>query len=248
MNDSYYLGLNIGTGSVGWAVTNPSYELQRKHGKDLWGVRLFETASTAKDRGLHRRARRNNDRKNWRIQILQEMFAEEITKVDPGFYLRMKESKYYPEDKKDMNGNCPDLPYALFVDSNFTDKDYHTKFPTIYHLRKYLMETDEKPDIRLVYLAIHHMMKHRGHFLLSGDISQIQEFDATFLQFVQNLKNEELKWTIEPDSETLECIKNSLKDKKITKKKKGNALKKSLNHLENVRRRFLIYYPVIKLN
>ena len=232
MNDSYYLGLNIGTGSVGWAVTNPSYELQRKHGKDLWGVRLFETASTAKDRGLHRRARRNNDRKNWRIQILQEMFAEEITKVDPGFYLRMKESKYYPEDKKDMNGDCPDLPYALFVDSNFTDKDYHTKFPTIYHLRKYLMETDEKPDIRLVYLAIHHMMKHRGHFLLSGDISQIQEFDATFLQFVQNLKNEELKWTIEPDSETLECIKNSLKDKKITKKKKGNALKKKLKSSE----------------
>lgn len=232
MNNSYYLGLNIGTGSVGWAVTNPSYELQRKHGKDLWGVRLFETAETAKDRGLHRRARRNNDRKNWRIQILQEMFAEEITKVDPGFYLRMKESKYYPEDKKDMNGNCPDLPYALFVDSNFTDKNYHTKFPTIYHLRKYLMDTEEVPDIRLVYLAIHHMMKHRGHFLLSGDISQIQEFDATFLQFVQNLKNEELKWTIETDSETLQFIKETLKDKTLSKSAKKKIWKNRLKPTE----------------
>ena len=37
----------------------------------------------------------------------------------------MKESKYYPEDKRDINGERPELPYALFVDPEFTDKDYH---------------------------------------------------------------------------------------------------------------------------
>ena len=92
------------------------------------------------------------------------MFAEEISKVDPGFFLRMKESKYYPEDKRDEDGKCPELPYALFVDKTYTDKEYHKEFPTIYHLRKMLMETDTMPDIRLVYVARHHTMKHRGHF------------------------------------------------------------------------------------
>ncbi|MFR2214246.1 MAG: hypothetical protein ACLS61_10795 [Ruminococcus sp.] len=30
--------------------------------------------------------RRRLDRRNWRIHILQELFAEEIAKVDPGFF------------------------------------------------------------------------------------------------------------------------------------------------------------------
>lgn len=107
---------------------------------------------------------------------MQEIFAEEISRVDPGFFLRMKESKYYPEDKRDIEGNCPELPYTLFVDKTFTDKDFHKKYPTIYHLRKMLMETEDTLDIRLVYLALHHMMKHRGHFLLSGDISQVMDY------------------------------------------------------------------------
>lgn len=228
MEKEYFLGLDMGTGSLGWAVTNSQYEILRAHGKSLWGVRLFGSANTAEKRRGFRTSRRRLDRRNWRIQILQELFAEEITAVDPGFYLRMKESKYYPEDKRDINGNCPDLPYALFVDKNFTDKDYHAQFPTIYHLRKYLMETKEAPDIRLVYLAIHHMMKHRGHFLLSGDISQIKEFKGTFMQMVQNLKEEELDWEIEPDTEGLGFIEKTLKDRELTKTAKKTTLIKRL--------------------
>ena len=154
----------MGTASLGWAVTDSNYQILKKHGKALWGVRLFESAETAEKRRTFRTARRRLDRKNWRIKVLQELFAEEISKIDMGFYLRMKESKYYPEDKRDYEGKCPELPYALFVDSDYTDKDFHKQFPTIYHLRKWLMETEDIPDIRLVYLAIHHMMKHRGHW------------------------------------------------------------------------------------
>ena len=154
----YFLGLDLGTGSLGWAVTNTDYEIIRAHGKALWGVRLFESANTAEERRMFRTARRRLDRRNWRIELLQSIFFEEINKIDPGFFLRMKESKYMPEDKKDINDKCPELPYALFVDQDFNDKDYYKKFPTIYHLRKWLMETDETPDIRLVYLAFHHMI------------------------------------------------------------------------------------------
>ena len=94
MVQDYYLGLDIGTGSLGWAVTDSNYQILKKHGKMLWGVRLFESAKTAEERRTFRTARRCLDRKNWRIKILQELFAEEISNTDTGFYLRMKESKY----------------------------------------------------------------------------------------------------------------------------------------------------------
>lgn len=227
MEKDYFLGLDAGTGSLGYAVTDSEYQIVKKHGKSLWGVRLFDSASTAEERRLFRTNRRRLDRRNWRIQILQELFAEEIAKVDSGFFLRMKESKYYPEDKRDSEGNCPELPYALFVDKEFTDKDFHKKFPTIYHLRKWLMETDETPDIRLVYLAIHHMMKHRGHFLLSGDINQIKDFNHTFVTLTQNLINEELEWEVELTSERLAAFEEILKDKNLTRSTKKVRLLKA---------------------
>ena len=228
MNQKYYVGLDMGTGSLGWAVTDQEYNIIRKHGKALWGSRLFEMAKTAEDRRMHRTARRRGDREKWRIQILQEIFADEISKVDPGFFLRMKESKYWPEDKRDMNGNCPDLPYALFVDKDYTDKDYHKEFPTIYHLRKMLMETDEMPDVRLVYLALHHMMKHRGHFLLSGDIANIRKFDTTFSQLVEKVRNEELDFHLEFDEESMSMIEELLKNKAVSKSDKKKRLIKDL--------------------
>ena len=218
----------MGTSSVGWAVTDEKYQILRRHGKAMWGVRLFEAAKTAEERRMFRTARRRLDRRGWRIEILQELFKEEISQIDPGFYLRMKESKYYPEDKKDTQGNCPELPYALFVDEKFTDKDFHKKYPTIYHLRKMLMETKETPDIRLVYLALHHMMKHRGHFLLSGDISQVTDFRNTFDQFLENIRNEELGFECDLDEKEIEIIEETLKDKNLTRSAKKSKLIKEL--------------------
>ncbi len=226
MKKDYFLGLDMGTGSLGWAVTNDSYEVQRAHGKSLWGVRLFESAKTAEERRGFRTRRRRLHRRNWRLQILQEIFAEEITKVDPGFYLRMKESRYVPGDKRDKSGNCPALPYSLFVDKDYTDKDYHKEFPTIYHLRKRLMETSDTPDIRLVYLALHHIMKHRGHFLLSGDISNIKDFKTTFEQFIKNVKDEELDFHLDilDKEDVVKFIENILKNKQLTKTDKKKQL------------------------
>lgn len=234
MGKGYYVGLDMGTGSVGWAVTDESYQIFRRHGKAMWGVRLFESAKTAEERRMFRTGRRRLDRRGWRIEILQEIFAEEISRVDPGFFLRMKESKYYPEDKRDIQGNCPELPYTLFVDKTFTDKDFHKKYPTIYHLRKMLMETEDTPDMRLVYLALHHMMKHRGHFLLSGDISQVTEFKNTFNQFIENIRNEEMDFEIELDESAVQMIEETLKDKNLTRSAKKAKLVKGLN-AKNVR-------------
>lgn len=164
----YYIGLDMGTSSVGWAVTDTRYVLLRAKGKDMWGVRLFSEANTAAERRSHRTTRRNLNRKKAREGILREIFSSEIEKVDRTFYERLKESKYYLDDKSG------DSPFVLFSDIDYTDKDYYTEYPTIFHLIKELIsEKGKEPhDVRLIFLACLNIYKHRGHFLnesLSGD-------------------------------------------------------------------------------
>ena len=233
MGKNYYLGLDIGTGSVGWAVTDEIYQIPKVHGKALWGSRLFETASTAEERRINRTSRRRLRRRNQRVEWLQELFAEEINKKDPGFYRRMKESRYWAEDKLDEEGKRPEVPYSLFADKDYTDQEYHKQFPTIFHLRKWLMETQETPDIRLVYLAFLHMIKHRGHFLLSGSIDEIKEFKTTFTQFLEVVKDEELGFDREFDQETYQQSEKILKDRELTRSAKKTRMVKALG-AENI--------------
>lgn len=220
----YYLGLSLGKGTTGWAITKPNYKVIRKHGQELWGIRQYPEANAKQERRMYRTARRNQMRKNRRIMVLQELFAEEINKIDPGFFMRLKESKYYPEDKKDINGNKQSLPYALFVDKTYTDKDFYKQFPTIYHLRNWLMYTDETPDIRLVYLAIHHIMKNRGHFLLNGNINNVKEFDTAYAAFENMLENVELDFHINMNAENKEHLKKVLQNAYLTKSEKKKIL------------------------
>ena len=160
--DGWYLGLDMGSSSVGWAATDSAYNVLKKNGKALWGVRLFEEGKTAEERRAFRTARRRTQRRSGRLALLQELFAGAITEKDPGFFQRMKDSAYLPEDKHVQQRN------ALFNDPGFTDKDYYRAYPTIYHLRRALMEEDGPFDVRLVYLAVHHIIKHRGHFLFDS--------------------------------------------------------------------------------
>lgn len=176
VND-YYVGLDIGTNSVGWAVTDTKYNILRKKGKSMWGVRLFEEGKTAAERRSARTNRRRLQRRNQRIELLQEIFREEIAKVDNKFFDRLKDSAFYPEDKKENQSN------TIFNDSYYQDADYYKDFKTIYHLRRDLIMGEKEYDVRLVYLAIHHMMKNRGHFLFDSNITNITSFDTTFNTF-----------------------------------------------------------------
>ncbi len=165
----YFLGLDIGTNSVGWAVLDPTYKLCKFRGKSLWGIRLFDAAQTAADRRLARSARRRLERRKMRIDWLQELFAEEISKKDPTFFIKLNNSRLHLEDKDERISN---IKYPLFADKDYTDIDYYKEYPTIFHLRKELIENKKPPyDVRLVYLAIHNLIKHRGHFLFDGEIS-----------------------------------------------------------------------------
>lgn len=180
----YYLGLDIGTDSVGWAVTDKNYEILRFRGKTLWGIHLFDPGQTAKGRRKQRIARRRLDRRKHRIALLQSLFSEEISKVDFTFFNRIRDNRLIIEDREHK---CHD---SLFNDPAFKDKDFHKKYPTIYHLRNELMTSPDKPDIRLLYLACHHIIKYRGHFLFSTGDGDIPRFREVYMNAVDAMNDE----------------------------------------------------------
>ena len=96
------------------------------------------------------------------------IFAKEVSKVDPLFFIRLNNSRLFVEDKD----NRLTTDDAFFADPDFKDKQYYLAYPTIYHLRAVLISGEVK-DIRLLYLAVHHLIKNRGHFLFEG-----QSFDV----------------------------------------------------------------------
>lgn len=222
VKNDYFLGLDIGTDSVGWAVTDPEYHILRRKGKSLWGVRLFDTANTAAERRGFRANRRRIQRRRQRIQLLQELFAEEMAKVDPGFFQRMADSAFWQEDKQEQQ------IYSLFADESYTDIDYYKEYPTIYHLRSALIREKKEFDLRLVYLALHHLMKHRGHFLFNGSINNVTSFHTTFQTFSDCLSDE---FDIELECDSEERFAEILKDKHSRKTKKCSDLE-SLCHIE----------------
>ena len=44
-NRDYYIGLDIGTDSVGYAVTDERYKLLKFKGEPMWGSHLFDAAN-----------------------------------------------------------------------------------------------------------------------------------------------------------------------------------------------------------
>lgn len=167
----YNIGLDIGTTSVGWSVVETdNQKVMRKGNKALWGVRLFEEATTAESRRMQRSTRRRYDRRRERIKLLQEEFSEEINKVDKNFFQKLKESKYVENDKLNKK-------IVLTKEEKKDLKNYQNKYKTIYHLRDELINNPEKKDIRLVYLAIHHIIKYRGNFLYQNANFNIDNLD-----------------------------------------------------------------------
>lgn len=250
--EEYYLGLDMGTGSVGWAVTDPSYNVIKRHGKALWGIRLFESANTAEERRAFRISRRRTERRKERLALLQEIFAEEICKRDAGFYQRMKESKYWHEDKLDINGNMPELPYALFADDGFTDKDYYKKYPTIYHLRYALVNNSEdKPDIRLVYPALHHIIKYRGHFLFEGKkLSEVESFSTAMDALKQQALEQDIDLSLLDDPDVLKQLESIICDVNCSKSDKKTQIGKLIAGTDKQKKAIaaLITGCTVKLN
>ncbi|WP_449457332.1 type II CRISPR RNA-guided endonuclease Cas9 [Streptococcus suis] len=190
MNKKYAIGIDIGTNSVGWSVVTDDYKVPSKKmkvfgntekryiKKNLLGTLLFDEGNTAENRRLKRTARRRYTRRRNRILYLQEIFAEEINKIDDSFFQRLDDSFLIVEDKQGSK-------HPIFGTLQ-EEKEYHKQFPTIYHLRKQLADSSQKADIRLIYLALAHIIKYRGHFLFEGDLkSENKDVQHLFNDFVE---------------------------------------------------------------
>lgn len=189
--NGYYMGLDIGTDSVGYAVTDQEYRLRKFRGEPMWGTHLFESGNESAERRIHRTNRRRIDRQQQRIALVNELFEAEIIRIDPHFFRRRKESTLFPEDS--AHG------VKLFCGEGLTDKEYHGRYPTIHHLILELMTSEAPHDVRLVYLACAWLVAHRGHFLFDiapEDAGKLLDFNEVYGDFRNYLDTQEavLPW------------------------------------------------------
>lgn len=242
-NVKYFLGLDIGTTSVGWAVTDENYNVLHKKGKYLWGVRLFEEAESAENRRGFRGARRRLARKQMEYNWLCGIFEEEINKVDSNFLTRLKNSSLWIEDKdKKLNNTKFSIFDGTMNGQLYTDRSYYKDYPTAMHLRENLLNNQAK-DIRLLFLALRNILKYRGHFY--DNISVNNKEDEQQNSIVENFKiiNQKLGNLFDEKAAQYEFknitpeiendILNSYKDKKFTKTKLKEELCEILDTKNN---------------
>lgn len=220
--EKYYLGLDMGTDSIGWAVTDEDYRIPKFKGNSMWGIRLVDCGETAAERRGFRSERRRRQRSKFRLECLESLFDGEIAKIDISFFQRLKDSALYDGDKG-VEGK-----YSLFNDKNYTDINYHKDYPTIYHLRKELIKDPSPHDVRLVYLAVSHIVKNRGHFLFESDdigTGKSDDFSVIWGELNTYLRD---NYDSEIYAENLSAVEDILKDRALGIKRKGEALIKEL--------------------
>lgn len=233
----YYIGIDLGTSSLGYACVDENYNIMRKKGKDLWGVHLFKEGETAAARREFRSLRRRGERKKWRLQLLREIFEDEINKVDENFYQRMEDSKFIIDDKKIKAKS------VLFNDVDFKDKDYFKKFPTIFHLRQHLIYDNSKKDIRLYFLAINQMMKRRGNFILEGELSNLSDV-TPYINEVKDLFDDIYSAEIPFDTYAYIIDVLALDENKTSKKNKVKELLLSTDLTKEEQKELFSYFEL----
>ena len=171
--EPYSIGLDIGTASVGSAVINNDLTVPRKRfkvrdingnviktiKKNMSSVLIFDEANPAKGARTKRTSRRRYTRRNFRLLELKKLFEKEIEKIDPNFFHRIKEDSFFNWNDKEFD------KHPLFGNLK-EEKKFHNNYPTVFHLRNEIGKNSSKKfDLRLVYLALAHIIKYRGHFL-----------------------------------------------------------------------------------
>lgn len=220
VKEDYIVGLDIGTNSCGWVATDMKNNILRLHGKNAIGSHLFEEGKSAADRRTFRTTRRRLKRRKWRLKLLEEIFDPHISQKDPYFFARMRESGLSPLDKKKRFS-------AIIFPTQAEEKKFHQAYPTIYHLRNALMTKDEKFDLHLVYLAIHHIVKYRGNFLQTTPVKDFEPSKINISDFIAKLNN---AYSALDDSavkfaeENAGKIENIIRDKTIFKKDKQSQI------------------------
>lgn len=220
---NYSIGLDIGTTSVGWVCMDESYQILKYNNRKAFGVHEFEAAEVAEGRRLKRGTRRRYNRRKKRIQLLQSLFEPNIE--HPSFFVPFLSQHKWSNDNQFENRTLSQVLRSLRMNPS--------TYPTIFHLRKELVESHKKEDLRLVYLAIHNLVKFRGHFLQEGtgwntssrDTNLIEQFEQFIIEYTEL---EELP-VIEISQQQLKEIETILLDTYMNKSEKVRHLNELLS-------------------
>lgn len=227
-NKKYNIGLDIGTSSIGYTITDDGGRLVHVRGKLGYGVRIFEEGKTAAERRGFRTTRRRLNRRKWRLRFLREIFEPYINEIDENFFMRQKESNLVKQDKQHTDG------HFLFNDRE--DKDFYHDYPTIYHLRQALMTEQRKFDIREIYWALHHIVKYRGHFLSEAPVQSFkvgkldlkQDFEKLNELFVEVLTVTDEGEQFQLKLDQVDAVKATLLDRSLTSNDRQKQLAPTL--------------------
>lgn len=219
---SYSIGLDIGVSSVGWVCLSPQYEVLKYQGKYAIGTREFSPADTAEERRTKRGARRRYNRRIKRIQLLQQTL-QPLFKDDEGFFMQHeeKEKHFWRNSNQFRNNTLSETLDYLGMNTR--------QFPTIYHLRHALISNKEKYHPRLIYLALHHLTKFRGHFLNENKRWTVSK-DTTLQESLKTYFSLLNEYAYEIDLLNIDFVKmeSTLKDQTSTSSDKRNALKRQI--------------------
>ncbi|MFC6118318.1 type II CRISPR RNA-guided endonuclease Cas9 [Macrococcoides bohemicum] len=214
----YILSLDIGTASVGYSAMDKNFNILKYHDKHAIGVLTFESASTAAERRLQRGARRRYNRRVKRLGLLQEVLAPLVK--NPNFYKYENLSKWKNNNHDFQGKSLSEVLRFLGMDGR--------KYPTIYHLQYALLTEQKKFAPELIYIALYHLVKYRGHFLFDQlDLSKRtgNEGVADLQELIESFESlNEMNLSI--DSAKLQEIFEILKDESLTRNDRSKQLNK----------------------
>ena len=224
MKKNYSVGIVANPTKVGYSVIDDQTLHLVKLGdlnRHAIGVRKFDEAQAKADTRLLRVSRRTNRRKHARIVALNSVLKNQLLAEDPTFFDRMKQAGLSPLDKRKTF-------YSKIYPTPAMTSVIHKKYPTVYHIEKYLIETKDKADIHLIYEALHALLTNRGHFYDPTPLSQFKPGKVDIVSALARLNElfhvEGLKFNIDKARQ----IENILLDHTIFRVNKEKQIKKLL--------------------
>lgn len=218
----YILSLDIGTASIGYACMDLDFNILKYHDKDAIGVLTFEGADTAAERRGFRTSRRRKNRRIKRLGLLQEVLAPLVK--NPNYYQLLNLHKWKNSNEDFKHRSLSEVLKTL-------GKNPKT-YPTIYHLQQDIQNHPEKKfEPELIFLALYHLVKYRGHFLfnnLSFDKGKTVDNEAQLSELLEQYQS------INPYegsifNKDIKVIVDTLKDDQLTRNDKSKELKRNVS-------------------
>lgn len=214
----YLIGMDIGTNSVGIAMTDKDYNVINVNGKRAMCSRKLGKAETATKRRAARGARIRIDRNQTRQSFVLDALIDIFENLNPNFATYIKESGLHENDRS----------VPLSESEKQRIRRINKEYPTIHHkIMACINNTAEEDELWVE--SLYYMTSHRGHRHYDFDYRNMSE-EFTF-EKVWNNTAEILSenFGIELACKKVIDIEKIIKNKKLKIREKVKNLKLLFN-------------------